>query len=104
MIDDHLVDLLIGFRAEIHVLPFQLSLASISRMIKDVIMRDRALTHPEGQQAWTTDWSRSAYFLVLRFTLRSWRRADAATDLTAFNFEVLSNLPAIRPTRLEVAT
>jgi len=37
------------------------------------------------------------------FVLRSWRKADPATALTAFDFEVLSNLPAIRPTRFDVA-
>lgn len=36
-------------------------------------------------------------------TLRSCRKADPATDLTALDFDVLSSLPAVRPTRFEVA-
>jgi hypothetical protein len=42
------------------------------------------------------------YFLRFVFVLRSCRNADAATDFTAFDFEVLSSLPAVRPTRFEV--
>ena len=42
------------------------------------------------------------YFFRFGLALRSWRKAEPATDLTALDFAVLSNLLAVRPTLLEV--
>ena len=44
----------------------------------------------------------AVYFFRLGLVLRSWRKAEPATDLTALDFAVLSNLLAVRPTLLEV--
>ncbi len=67
-------------------------------VIKDIIIYRRA---EEGSALAARG---EAYFLVLRLGFRSCRKAEAATDFTAFDLDVLSSFPAIRPTRLEVAT
>jgi hypothetical protein len=43
-------------------------------------------------------------YFFFGLVLRSCRSADPATERTILDFEVLSNLPASRPTRLDVPT